>query len=340
MKRFLLLACVVSLCVFDLRAAEPSAAIEEMTEAADSFLKSLTPQQQEKAYFDFKNDERFDWHFVPKSRKGLPIKEMTRAQRDLAHALLDAALTQEAYIKATTIMSLDSILKDIEKGKGPTRDPQLYYVTIFNRPSNKGTWGWRIEGHHLSANMTIVDGVEVAGTPSFFGANPAEVKDGPRKGLRTLAAEEDLGRQLIKSLDAGQKAIAVFSTNAPKEIVTGNQRKIDPLKPTGLLVGKMTPAQKEVLMKLLGEYINRYRPEIANSDWEKIHKAGDDKIAFAWAGGFEHGQPHYYRIQGPTFLMEYDNTQNNANHVHAVWRDFANDFGEDLLRKHYEQTPH
>lgn len=315
------------------------AGAEEMAEAAQDFLDSLDAKQREKALFDLKAEERFNWHFIPKDRKGLPLKEMTKEQQDAVHVLLDAALSQRGYVKATTIMSLETVLHDLEN-KNPKRDPGLYYVSIFGKPGPKGYWGWRFEGHHLSMNFTVVDGEAVSGTPVFLGANPAEVREGPRKGLRALAEEEDLGRQLMKLLDADQKKKAIFSTDAPKDILTMNKREIKPLEPAGLALLDMNKEQGEVLLKLVKEYIYRYREEMADDDWQKIRKAGIERIYFAWAGGLERGQGHYYRVQGPTFLLEYDNTQNDANHVHCVWRDFQNDFGEDLLKKHYEQVPH
>jgi len=192
----------------------------------------------------------------------------------------------------------------------------------------------------MSANFTVVAGKEVSGTPSFLGSNPGEVKDGSRKGVRVLGNEEDLGRQLAKSLSAEQRKTAIYSQEAPKDILTGSMRKVKPLETAGLPQAQMTKDQTDQLMKLINEYLNRNRAPLAAADLKKIKNAGIEKIYFAWAGGMERGEPHYYRIQGPTFLMEYDNTQNDANHVHAVWRDFENDFGEDILRKHYEQTPH
>ena len=311
---------------------------EEMSETAESFLTELTPEQRTKAVFDFKDGERFDWNFVPKDRKGLPLKEMTKKQKDATHALLDASLSQRGFVEATTIMSLESILHDLEN-KSPKRDPNLYYVSIFGSPTN-ATWGWRFEGHHLSMNFTIVDNKVVCATPVFLGANPGEVKDGPKKGLRVLAKEEDLGRELVKLLDEDQKKVAVITNEAPKEIITKNDRRAERQSPDGISFAEMNREQGELLLKLVKQYIYRFREEIADDDWRKIQKAGWDKIHFAWAGGLEKGQGHYYRIQGPTFLLEYDNTQNNANHVHCVWRDFENDFGEDLLKKHYEQNAH
>ena len=177
-------------------------------------------------------------------------------------------------------------------------------------------------------------------TPSFFGANPGEVRNGPRQGLRVLSAEEELARQLVKSLNAGQMAVAVYTNVAPRDIITGNDRVARALAPTGISAATMDPAQNELLWQVIKEFVERYRPEIADAELKQLAKSGTTNLFFAWAGGIEPGQPHYYRVQGPTFLMEYDNTQNDANHVHAVWRNLAGDFGDDLLRQHYNEVPH
>ncbi|MDB6121246.1 MAG: hypothetical protein JWQ71_239 [Pedosphaera sp.] len=337
-----ILAGWVAGCMLTLISAgeiQATTAGDEMANAANTFLNALTSEQQAKATFQFKDEERYDWHFVPKSRKGLPFKEMTGAQQKLAHALLCSGLSQRGYAKATTIMSLEEVLAGIEKGKGPNRDADMYFFTIFGTPGTE-TWGWRLEGHHLSLNFVVRGDKVLSATPAFYGTNPGEVREGPRKGLRLLGQEEDLGRQLVKSLSAEQQKVAIFTTNAPKEIITGNQRTVKALGPDGLSAGKMTKAQKELLLTLVKEYAFRHRTEVAEADLKKIEHSGWDKVHFAWAGGLERGMGHYYRIQGPTFLLEYDNTQNNANHVHSVWRDFENDFGEDVLKKHYEEVPH
>ena len=311
---------------------------EEMTEGANNFLAALTPEQKAKTVFEFKNDERFDWHFIPRARKGLPFGNMTAPQRQLAHALLSSGLSQRGYMKATTIMSLEQVLHDLEN-QAPQRDAELYFVSIFGQPG-KEAWGWRVEGHHLSLNFTVADDQVLSVTPSFFGVNPARVLSGPRKGLRALGWEEDLARKLVTSLDDTQRSSAILSNTAPRDIITGADRKAKSLEPMGITASKLTKAQREILFSLIEEYVYRYRSEIADAELKSIQKAGDQKLHFAWAGGLESGQGHYYRIQGPTFLVEYDNTQDRANHVHSVWRDLQNDFGDDVLRRHYDQTPH
>ena len=311
-------------------------AAKEMAEAALNFWAALTPELQAKCAFPFDDNERFNWHFIPRERKGITWNDMTAAQQALAHAFLASGLSNRGYQQAQTIMSLDSVLKELEKGRGPLRDPNNYAFSVFGSPGPHATWGWRFEGHHLSLTFTIVDGRAVAG-PVFFGTNPATVLEGPRKGLRVLAVEEDLGRELIKSLTPEQRKTAIYDAKAPNEIITGNSRKASPGPPVGLAAGDMTAPQQKLLMTLVETYAYRLRPELADQDLAKIAAAGFKEIHFAWAGGVEPGQAHYYRLHGPTFLVEFDNTQNQANHIHTVWRDSANDFGEDLLREHYDR---
>jgi len=310
-----------------------------MVETANRFLGSLTPEQRARATFPFEDDERQNWHFVPIERKGLPLREMTPTQKHLATALLAAGLSQQGLIKAETIMSLEDVLRILEKGKGPERDPEKYYFSIFGQPAETGTWGYRVEGHHLSQNYTVVSG-HVAAAPSFFGANPAEVREGSRTGLRALAAEEDLGRAVIQSLDPEQRKIAIVNHEAYKEILTAQDRQAALQgQPSGLQASLMTPKQLSLLMALLEEYARNMPDEIAQAREQQIHQAGRE-IYFAWAGGIEKGDPHYYRVQSPTFLIEYDDTQDHANHIHSVWRDFNGDFGLDLLKLHYQTSHH
>ena len=220
-----------------------------------------------------------------------------------------------------------------------SRDPELYYFTVFGTPSERGSWGWRYEGHHTSLNWTVVEGTVVATTPQFLGANPADVRDGPQKGTRALAAEEDLGRALVKSLSADQGALAVLSKDAPRDILTGASREAAIQDDRGIPYGKLTPEQQGLLLSLVQEYASAQAPAVAQARLGRV-KAELPAIRFAWMGGLDKGQGHYYRIQGSTFLIEYDNTQNNANHIHCVWREFKGDWGRDLLTEHYRTAPH
>jgi hypothetical protein len=333
---------LLSILLFGLQTAGSSSyahgPAEEMAEAAKNLLAALSPEQQTKATFEFKAGERMNWHFIPKPRKGLPMGEMTPAQRPLAHALLNTGMSQRGYMKANTIMSLEQILLELEQGKGPKRDPENYFVTIFGTPGGKEPWAWRVEGHHLSLNFTVTPDDRIAVTPSFMGSNPGEIRTGPRKDLRVLGREEDLARKLVKSLTEEQSRRTIYTNVAPNDIVSSTNRPATLLLPQGIPMSQMDKSQGGVFWELIREYVERYRSEVADKDMKRIEAAGPEKIYFAWAGSVEKNQPHYYRIQGPTFLMEYDNTQNGANHVHSVWRDLENDFGEDLLRKHYDES--
>jgi hypothetical protein len=306
-----------------------------MTECANRFLAALDPDQRSKATFPLDSDERMNWHYIPKERKGVPLREMTPYQRHLASALLAAGLSQTGYIKAVTIMSLEDVLRTMEKDSGETRNPEKYYFSVFGAPSDNGTWGYRVEGHHLSQNYTMVNGKVVDG-PSFFGANPAEVRQGPRKGLRTLAGEDELGIEVIRALDEQQRKVAIVNPIAYEEILTAASRKAALQgQPSGLTASKMSATQFDALMALMEEYARNVPDELAEGRIAQINKAGRN-IYFAWSGGITHGDPHYYRVQSPYFLIELDDTQDSANHIHSVWRDFTDDFGEDLLQQHYQ----
>ncbi len=312
--------------------------VTDMTQAAQTFLAALTPEQKAKATFPLQHDERENWNFTPVDRKGLPLKEMTPSQRHLAYALLSTGLSQRGTLKALSIMSLEQILQEMEgTGRRFARDPELYFVSIFGTPDPKGAWGWRVEGHHLSVNLSLAGGELVSGAPNFFGSNPAEVRSGPRAGLRVLGAEEDLGRAVVSSLNADQRKLAIVDTKAPDDILTSNHRVADPGEARGIGWNDLNQEQQDLVLKLLNEYVGRLRGELAEADLAEIHAAGLAQLRFAWAGGVEPGERHYYRLHGPTFLIEYDNTQNDANHIHAVWRDLKGDFGRDFLGEHLRQ---
>lgn len=303
-----------------------------MTTAAVNFLNSLEPWQKTAVSFKMEDEERSNWFYTPVPRKGLALHDMKPYQRQLALAMLGAGLSQRGFIKAVTIMSLDEILLVTEPA--PRRDPDNYYISIFGEPSATGEWGYRFEGHHVSQNFTLVNG-KVQGAPSFFGSNPAEVLDGPRKGLRVLANEEDLALDVVNSLTPDQRKVAIFAEKAPGDIITTNSREAA-LKgqASGLSASAMTPAQRAKLQDLLEEYCSNMPDEIAAMREAQIRKAGTN-IWFAWAGGTQHLQPNYYRVQTADFLVEFDKTQSNGNHIHSVWRDFNGDFGRDLLKEHY-----
>ena len=319
-----------------------------MSGAAEKWLASLSADQKQRATFPFESEERTHWHYVPNEsfpRKGVQIKEMSEGQRALAWELLKTGLSARGFTTARSIMELENILKSVE---GPNRqfarDHEGYQFSVFGTPGDKKAWGWRFEGHHVSVRFDVVDGALTSSTPSFFGSNPAEVRvDVPGaapRGTRVLGPEEDAARALLDSFDAAQKTAAIVAGVAPNEMLTANNLKADPQSPLGVKASAMTPAQKAKLMALIDVYAGYMAPDIAAERMERLKKAGLDDIAFAWAGETEKGKKHYYRLQGPTFLVEYDNSQNDGNHIHSVWRDFNGDFGADLLREHLKSVPH
>ncbi len=308
-----------------------------MLDACLLFLGSLAPEQKKAAIYPLSNKERLDWHYIPRPRRGLPFKEMDGSQQKFAHALISSGLSKGGYAKAMAIMGLEAILAEME---GPARrfvrDPELYHITVFGTPSNKLPWGWRVEGHHISFNFLIAGGRRIAPTPNFFGSNPARVPEGYRlAGLRILAQEEDLARQLVVSMKAEQRTRTVIDAVAPPDIVTRAEKRVKLDSPVGIPLSEMDTEQKEIVLELISEYIHRVPEDVAYVRMNQIEKEGTSSIHFAWAGSEKHGLPHYYRLHGPSFLVEYDNTQNNANHIHTVWRDLRDDWGEDLLGEHY-----
>lgn len=313
-------------------AAEPAS---DQAAAATAWLQSLDGAKREQAVFPIAATERENWHYVPRSRKGVRLGDMNDAQRAAARQLLAAALSERGRLQVEAIIALENVLAEMEGSN--RRSPQLYYFTVFGTPAADGAWGWRVEGHHLSLNFTLAAG-RISATPLFFGADPAEVRIAhAQKGRRALAPEEDLGRALVKSLDREQRQVAVIAARAPAEIITGAGRAVKPLEPAGLAFAGMTPAQQAALRQLVEVYAGRLRGDLADTELRKIGIDGWGQVHFAWAGGFEPGEGHYYRIQGPAFVIEYDNTQDDANHIHTVWREFDGDFGRDLLREHYQR---
>ena len=314
-------------------AASPDKAVAGMTLAARNFLASLDAEQKALTVFKMEDPERQNWRFVPIERKGITLQQLRPEQDHLAYALLGSAMSNDGFTEAVTIMSQEQILFEMEN-KSPKRNPENYHILIFGEPSETGSWGWRFEGHHFSCNVTIAGGKLVSMTPSFMGTNPGEVKEGPRKGLRVLKNEEEIARELVKSLTEEQKKEAILPGDAPADVLTAEKRKVESLGGAGLASSKLNEAQRQLLWSVIEEYIGRFRPDLAAPVAARLKASGWDKLLFAWAGSTEPGKGNYYRIQSPDFLFEYDNTQNNANHPHAVWRDFAGDFGEDILLKH------
>ena len=311
----------------------------QLTERVQSFEKGLTPEQRAKAFLAFEDDAREGWSFLPGERKGLTLAEMSDEQRLAVRVLYTAALSTRGLEKVRGVQALEDILHEMENGN-PGRDPSKYTLAVFGTPGGKDPWMLRWEGHHLSLNWTIIGNAVISSTPQFLGSNPGEVPEGAHKGLRVLAAEEDLGRALVKALDETQRAVCVISAKAPSDILTARERQAAIQEDKGIAYAQLSAPQQAMMMTLIEEFANVQNAELAGVRREKVKAEGLDTLKFAWMGGLEKGEGHYYRIQGKTFILEYDNTQNDANHVHVVWRDIANDFGRDLLLEHYQNTPH
>lgn len=308
-----------------------------MRAAASTFTSSLRPELRERAVMALEEPNRLDWHYVPRARRGVSLKEMNDAEREAAHSLLREGLSSRGYLKAMLIVAMEDVLRGIEEGHGMNashRDPGLFFVTVFGDPAGDGAWGWRFEGHHLSLNFTSAAG-ETSVTPAFFGSNPGEVREGVKAGLRILSDEESLARELLGLLDESQRETAIIETTVPGDILLTpgtHANKID--MEQGLAYDSMTRAQQRIVGKLVDAWTGNFQPELAATQLGRINRAGHDSVRFLWIGSDEPGRPHYYRLCSSEFVIEYDNTQNGANHIHTVWRDPRGDFGVNLLAEH------
>ena len=309
---------------------------QEMVEATNAFVSSLSVQQRNNGIYTFEDEERFNWHFIPRDRKGVPFRSMNDSQRAAAQNVLQTFFSAKGYQRAEAVRSLESVLAEIEVNGRFDRDPELYFLTIFGTPGLDSNWALRYEGHHLAYNWTFVSGMGIASSPQFFGSNPAEVRSGEKIGTRVLSAEEDLGRDLVSALSADQKKMAILDLEVPGDIFTAAEREITRLENSGISYSELNSRQKRMLIALIDELASMQSEVIAEARMASIRSEGLEDIKFVWIGGIERGDPHYYRVQGSGFLIEYDNTQNNANHIHLVWRDFTGDFGRDLIRMHYQ----
>jgi hypothetical protein len=327
---FLLLAFWLAPPVY----SQPAKIAGAMRESVERFLAAAPEPLRAQAMRPFDDRDRLDWHFIPKSRNGVAFKDLDAQGREAVHALLRVALSAPGYRKAVNIIELELVLRELE-AFGFMRDPERYHLTIYGAPSRTGRWGWRFEGHHLSLNFTLAGERAVADAPSFFGANPATVPRGARQGMRALGEEHDAGWAVLESLNEAQRRDAIFATRTYGDIVTGNQDKVAPLDAAGIPAARLDERQRALLWKIVEVFAASFEPGLAQARLARARQGGPESLRFGWAGSTVRGKPHYYRVQGPQFLVEYDSSQNDGNHIHTVWRDFNGDFGRDLLREHH-----
>ena len=315
------------------------AAAEDVAARVDDWLALLEEPQRRQAMQPFEGDERRVWAYTPGHRQGLALGDMRPDQRRAADAILGAALSARGAGETRAVMALEAILGEIERGDGRggwlRRDPDLYWFAVFGEPGGREAWSWRVGGHHVAMHITVAGGRIASATPSFLGANPAVVPSGPHPGARTLPGEEDLARELLRTLRADQRRTAIVDDRAPADILSSNSSRVDIGSiPVGIRHDDLDGGQREALERLICHYVSRVREEVAEAAWERIVARGLGSVTFAWAGPDEPGRGHYYAVRGGSFLIEYDNTQNGANHIHAVWRDAEGDWGDDVLARH------
>jgi hypothetical protein len=347
-RTLMLLACCL--------AAAPVAAVQQdviaaMRDAANEFLASLSPEMRGQATFPMDDEERKLWSNLPATmfeRKGAAFGEMSEKQRILAHKLIQSPLSSQGYLKAAGIMRIDEILQGYASRSRPDAEPRfgqrLYWIGVFGDPSTDGPWGWQLDGHHLALNFTVVGGA-LSVTPAFLGSDPAEIRRELDSGFYVQVKEDVRGRRLFESLDASQREVALLEGETPSDVIAGPGRAGRLKKIRGLAASDMSPHQRHLLMQLLDEYLHNLEPDLASVQATRIEAEGLGKLHFSWSGTAA-GKPYYYRIHGPTVLIEFDNnyppgrSSGPVNHIHTVWRDAVRDYGEDLLRRHYEESPH
>lgn len=302
--------------------------------AAKSFLSTLTRDQLAATQVPFSSEQRYQWAYVPLNRKGISWAEMNSDQRKAAEKLLSSVLSKEGRIKVEEIRQLELVLRQLENNN-MGRDPEKYWFAIYGEPSSKGKWGFRYEGHHVSMTFAFEEGVEISSTPQFLGSNPGEVRSGPKAGTKILHKEQELGYALFESLLPAQRESALISSEAPADILTLNTKRAQIDHKGGAMALGFNSQQRKLLRELLGAHSEIQNPQERE---RRIAEAMKDKgLRFVWMGSTRRGEKHYYRVQGDTFVVEFDNTQNEANHIHAVWRDFKGDFGGDSLSEHLKQ---
>lgn len=335
-RRYLLIACCCLLSCASIWSPNASASQADerpgvaMAQAAERLLQVLDHSQKLQATFSYDDPERINWHFIPRERKGVGLWDLNGAARDAASGLVSSGLTAAGYEKVLQVRSLEEVLYLFEGGdeaeRRLKRHPHKYFISIFGTPDVKGLWGWRFEGHHLSLNFSISDGKIVSSTPEFFGANPGLIDAGPGRFLRVLGKREDIAREILKACSQESQAKLWLSKEAPNDIRGGGVAQPVVDQPQGLRYADMSPEQQKLLKELLAEYLTAMPAAVVRERMQQIQQAGMDDIHFGWWGGSERNEPHHYVVQGSTFVIEYNNTQNSANHVHAIWRNLAGDF--------------
>ncbi len=325
-----------ALLPFGAASAQAADAAKRIAAAAGTFLSLLEESQRRKVLIAFDAANRLDWHYIPRSRSGLALGEMTRPQADAARALFASVLDERGLRLLDGVRLLESVLREQQ---GSWRDPRRYYLSIFGTPASF-PWGWRFEGHHLSLNVTLPAAGHVSVTPFFVGAHPATVRDGPDKGFRLLGPSEDLARRLMASLDQRQREAAIIADRSFGEIVASPQRERDLGSPRGIALSALSGEQRGLAEALMDQFLGTLASDLATAQKKRVMEQGLGTFRFAWAGALTPGEAHYFRLHGTATLIEHDNTQNGANHVHSVWRDLAGDFGLDALADHYRTRPH
>ena len=332
---------------------------ERMAGAASAYLAALNAGQRERACFAFgSGEERRDWSFRPaQDRNGLPIGALDDGQRRLAHQLIVTGTSLPGYTKVVSVMAMEHVLRVLAPDLADLFDPERYCFKVFGSPGDQA-WGWQFAGHHVSLNFTVVDGRHISPTPCMLGAEPASAGM-----LAPLADDEELGYRLVDSLDAAQRRAAIIHHRPPPDLAArmvprlGEVERPDPVfapepdyaigeeerevlsyvrsNPKGIAGSLLDQRQLDLLAALVGGVVRRLPDEVAGAQMHDLERAGFDNLTFAWAGGTSPGERHYYRVQGPTLLIEHDNTQANGNHIHSAWRNPADDFGDDVLAAHY-----
>lgn len=317
---------------------------QELTDLANKFIETLSPSLRTETLMNLESKERLKFNYVPIKRRGATFKDFNEIQKEAAINLLKASLSEQGYNKTMAITQLENILIVLEDNKlrmpdgSPMRDPLNYHFLVFKDQNNNSFWGWRFEGHHISLNFMAGENSILSSTPSFMGSNPGVVPSGPHKGKEVLKEESELGFALVNSLSEEQLKKALISSDAPRDIISGTSTELSNIEPLGISFKNLTKEQQKVFLQLLQVYLHNYEAKFSANFWSKIEAAGIEKLSFAWAGSLAPGKGHYYRIQNGIVLIEFDNTQNNANHVHTVVRDLTNDFGANILKEHYQQS--